>query len=120
MFRHILFALADATWYLAKKFGSKGWGGVDGAYGHGRDLRDMEYKVWKRASDKAVPSRTLGDLDDSAIALAKGNQRFEIEDYHVQENLQVAHEAIERGEYDEAGAVLASQIEILTFGRPKD
>jgi hypothetical protein len=120
MFRQILFALADATWYLAKKFGSKGWGGVDGAYRHGRDLREVEYKVWKRARDKAVPSRTLGDLDDSAIALAKGNQRFEIEDYHVQENLQVAREAIERGEYDEAGAVLDSQIEILTLGRPKD
>jgi hypothetical protein len=120
MLNRILFVLADVTWYLAKRFGSKAWGGVDGAYGYGRRLRDREYLAWKRAEQKAVQSRTLADLDDSAIALAKGNQRFEIEEYHVQENLQVARETLEKGELDEAGAILTSQIEILTSGRPKD
>ncbi len=114
----LIVVLGDVFWYLTKRFGSKAWGGVEGAYRYGRWLREKEYQAWKRAQRKAVTDRRFGDLDDSGLAYAEGNMRFEIEDWHVKEHLQSAVSAIATGRLEEALAILRDQIDILEQGHP--
>ncbi len=114
----LIVVLGDVFWYLTKRFGSRAWGGVEGAYSYGRWLREKEYQAWKRARCKAAADRRFGDLDDSGLAYAQGNMRFEIEHWHVKEHLQSAVSAIATGRLEEALAILQDQIDILEQGHP--
>lgn len=112
-------ALSNVFFFLAVRFGSKAWGGVDGAYRHGRALRAKEYACWLAADYKARNSKRWGDLDDSATAMISGNQRYEVEQCHVRESLDTAIRKLGQREYSDAEAILRSIGYILDNGRPE-
>jgi hypothetical protein len=115
----LLNALCNLFFWLSVRFGSRAWGGVDGAYRHGRILREREYCAWLAADQRAKASNRLGDLDDCATAIISGNQRYEIEECHVRESLETAIRKLGQQEYSDAEAILRSITYILDHGKPE-
>jgi len=112
-------ALSNVCFWLAVRFGSKTWGGVDGAYRHFRAVRQKEFEWWLQKDKQARESKRFGDLDDCATAAIKGNQRYEIEQYHILETLWTVAEKIPSvidGDRVEALAMVESVIYILEHG----
>ena len=70
------------------------------------------------APQAAVQSASAGDLDDSAFEVAKGHGRYEVEEYHVEDNLGEALRLIDAGRTSDARAVILGQVRILRTGRP--
>jgi hypothetical protein len=126
-------AACNLFFCLAVRFGSKAWGGVDGAYRHGRQMRWVEFAAWTKANHKAVTSPRFGDLDDSALAVMSGNQRYELEEWSIENQLRSVQNSLREidvtpmsilsirdlNSLSQAKSILSNVLYILENGRPK-
>jgi hypothetical protein len=121
MWAAIFNCLSNLCFSLAVRFGSKAWGGVDGAYRHGREMRFTEFLWWQRKDTAAVANQKFGDLDDCATAIIKGNQRYEVEEYNIEAQLRSAKRMLQKDVPDVAQAqrMLEQVVTILQDGKPK-